>query len=72
MVKNRYKSLLSIESRKHPNKKENELENYLIKRLERENTQIDFRKAKSDDNRIKKEHNQERKTKSVQFEYINR
>ncbi len=33
MVKNRYKSLISNEGKKHPGKKESELENILIKKI---------------------------------------
>lgn len=33
MVKNRYKSLISNEAKKHPNKKDSELEGIVIKRL---------------------------------------
>jgi hypothetical protein len=35
MVKNRYKSLLAAESKKHPLKKEQELQATIIRRLER-------------------------------------
>lgn len=35
MVKNRYKSLISIEGKRFPNKREPELENIIIKKLER-------------------------------------